>query len=72
VVDAKGITFDSTKETKHYHEKIDAALERWMLEGQSKIQTLVDENWSTIENLSKILLEKEIIYEDELNEILSK
>lgn len=71
VTDANGNAL-SNSETKHYHEKIDAALERWMLEGQNKIQTLVDENWSTIENLSKILLAKEIIYEDELNDILSK
>ena len=72
VVDAKGITFDSTKETKHYHEKIDAALERWMLEGQRKIESLVEENWNLIDTLAKTLLEKEIIYEDELNEILSR
>ncbi|MBN2816466.1 MAG: AAA family ATPase [Campylobacterales bacterium] len=71
VVDAKGNAFDGDKETKHYHQKIDAALERWMLEGQSKIEALVDENWKIIEKLSKILLEKEIIYEEELEEILS-
>ena len=71
VTDAKGNTLGNT-ETKHYHEKIDAALERWMLEGQRKIENLVNENWATIENLSKLLLEKEIIYEDALNEILSK
>lgn len=59
------------KDTEHYHEKIDAALERWMTEGQQKVTNLVNEHWSTIENLSKILLQKEIIYADELDEIVA-
>jgi cell division protease FtsH len=71
-MDANKSTSDNTQDTKHYHDKIDAALERWMLEGQKKIEKLVDEHWETIEKLSKVLLEKEIIYEDELNELLSK
>ena len=69
VVDANGKAVAS-KGTQHYHTKIDAALERWMLEGEKNITDLVNEHWSTIQNLSKVLLEKEIIYEDELNEML--
>ncbi|WP_309497951.1 AAA family ATPase [Sulfurovum sp.] len=60
------------KDTEHYHEKIDAALERWMLEGEENVTKLVNEHWKTIQNLSKLLLEKEIIYADELDKILSK
>ncbi|QSZ40767.1 AAA family ATPase [Sulfurimonas aquatica] len=71
VMDAQGHTI-STKSTEHYHSKIDAALERWMLEGEKSIIDLVNENWETIENLSKLLLEKEIIYADELDEILAR
>ncbi len=59
------------KDTEHYHEQIDAALERWMTEGQQRVVDLVDEHWSTIERLSKILLQKEIIYADELDEIVA-
>ena len=62
----------SSKETEHYHEKIDAALERWMLEGEKSVTDLVNKHWKTIESLSKLLLEKEIIYSDELNKILTK
>ena len=62
----------STKDTEHYHEKIDAALERWMLEGEKSVIDLVNQHWKTIESLSKLLLEKEIIYSDELNKILTK
>ena len=62
----------NNKETKHYHEKIDIALERWMLEGQKNVTDLVNEHWSTIESLSKLLFEKEIIYADELDEILAR
>jgi len=61
----------SNKDTEHYHEKIDAALERWMIEGQKSVTDLVDKHWDTIEKLSKILLEKEIIYAEELDEILA-
>ena len=70
VMDAQG-DVNSSKDTKHYHEKIDTALESWMLEGEKRTVDLVDKHWDTIESLSKLLLEKEIIYEDELNEILS-
>ncbi|WP_373032289.1 AAA family ATPase [Sulfurovum sp.] len=62
----------SSKDTKHYHAKIDTALERWMLEGKKSTINLVNEHWRTIESLSKSLLEKEIIYEDELDEILAR
>ena len=69
VTDAKGKAV-SGKDTKHYHEKIDIALERWMIEGEKSTIDLVNTHWSTIEKLSKLLLEKEIIYEDELNDII--
>ena len=62
----------NNRDTKHYHAKIDTALEKWMIEGEKRILDLVNEHWETIENLSKLLLEKEIIYEDELNKILAK
>ncbi len=62
----------SSKDTEHYHEKIDAALERWMLEGERNVTNLVNTHWKKIESLSKLLLEKEIIYADELNKILTK
>jgi len=60
------------RDTEHYHTKIDNALERWMQEGEQSISDLINEHWDTIENLSKLLLEKEIIYADELDEILAK
>lgn len=59
------------KETKHYHEKIDSALEKWMIEGQNNTVDLVNKHWNTIEKLSKLLFDKEIIYADELNQILA-
>ena len=71
VLDAKGNSIGS-KDTKHYHEKIDLALERWMIEGEKNVKNLVNEHWTIIENLSKLLLEKEIIYADELDAILDR
>jgi ATP-dependent Zn protease len=71
VIDAKENALNS-KGTEHYHEKIDTALERWMIEGEKSTINLVNEYWNTIQSLSKSLLEKEIIYEDELDEILAR
>lgn len=71
VIDAKE-NIHTPQDTEHYHAKIDAALEQWMVEGEKNTTDLVNEHWSTIKNLSKLLLEKEIIYEDELDEILAK
>ena len=71
VMDAK-VNVSSTLDTEHYHAKIDMALERWMQEGESSARELVNTHWKTIESLSKLLLEKEIIYEDELDEILAR
>ena len=70
VIDAKENTL-SNQDTEHYHSKIDTALERWMLEGEKNVTELVNKHWSTIKSLSKLLLEKEIIYEDELDAILA-
>jgi len=71
VIDAQNKSVN-TKDTEHYHTKIDTALEKWMLEGEKNTIDLVNEHWETIQNLSKLLLEKEIIYTNELDEILSR
>jgi len=55
--------------TQHSHNRIDEAVERWMKEGEQKTIKLVDDNWDKIENLSTILLEKEIMYEDDLKSL---
>ncbi|HIP54742.1 MAG TPA: AAA family ATPase [Sulfurimonas autotrophica] len=57
-------------DTEHYHAKIDKALERWMDESQKNISDFIDTHWKTIQKLSSLLLEKEIIYEEELDEFL--
>ncbi|WP_418640319.1 AAA family ATPase [Sulfurimonas sp. ST-27] len=59
-----------SKDTEHYHTKIDKALERWMNEGEENIKNFIDEHWNVIEKLASLLLEKEIIYEDELDTII--
>ena len=59
-------------DTKHYHDKIDKALEKWMNNGEQSTKELVNTHWAKIEQLSKLLLEKEVVYENELNKILGK
>jgi cell division protease FtsH len=69
IVDAKQKAAPA-KDTQHFHHKIDTALEKWMLEGEKGANTLVDAHWKKIEELSALLLEKEIIYEDELDQLI--
>ncbi len=68
VLDAKAA--DRITDTKHYHAQIDTALKRWLDEGQARAAALVDEQWSVIEPLSQLLLEKEIIYGEALDALL--
>ena len=72
VIDAQKTAFNAIKDTEHYHAKIDSALERWMEESERNIKKFIKEHWNILERLSSLLLEKEIIYEDELNDILAK
>lgn len=72
VIDAQKGGLANNKDTEHYHAKIDNALERWMLESEKNIKEFIDKHWDSIEKLSMLLLEKEIIYEDELNTILQQ
>ena len=66
IIDTKQKSAPS-KDTNHFHQKIDTALERWMLEGEKSALSLVEQHWGQIETLAKALMEKEIIYEDELD-----
>lgn len=70
VTDAKE-TLLSRQGTEHYHNQIDRALERWMVEGERSATELVDRHWETIEQLAQRLLEQEIIYEDELDTLFT-
>ncbi len=71
ILDAqKGVNIN--KDTEHYHAKIDKALERWMQESEQNINSFIDEHWEIIEKLSSRLLEKEIIYADELDAVIKK
>ena len=72
ITDAKPGGTQGGRDTKHFHRKIDTALERWMFEGEKRTMELVNAHWGEIEPLSALLLSKEIIYEDELEAILSR
>jgi ATP-dependent metalloprotease FtsH len=57
-------------DTKHYHDKIDLALSRWMDQSTQSTKALVDEHWDKIEKLAQRLLEQEVVYEDEIESIV--
>lgn len=54
---------------RHNHEKIDDALERWMAEAEQTTKVLVDDHWDKIEQLAALLLDKEILYEEDLKSL---
>lgn len=68
VMDAQKNTEESIN-VQDNHEKIDEALERWMREADKATKVLVDKHWDKIEELASLLLDKEIMYEEDLNKI---
>ncbi|HIP19791.1 MAG TPA: hypothetical protein EYG70_01555, partial [Sulfurimonas sp.] len=60
-----------TRASEHYHQSIDIALKRWIKEGEKSTSDLINQHWSIIEKLAESLLDKEIIYAEELDEIIS-
>ena len=56
-------------DSQHSDKKVDEAVERWMTEAEQKTIKLVNNNWELIEHLSTLLLDKEIMYEDDLRDI---
>ena len=60
-----------TNEVQHHDQKVDEAVERWMTESEERTVQLVNDNWDDIEQLADLLLNKEIMYEDDLRDIES-
>jgi ATP-dependent Zn protease len=56
--------------TQQSTKKIDDALERWMMQSEQKTIKLVEAHWEKIEKLSLHLLDKEILYKDDLEDIV--
>ncbi len=50
--------------------KINDAIERWMREAEEKTLKLMEEHWEKVESLTLLLLDKEIMYEEDLQEVL--
>lgn len=71
IMDAKAGS-KSLKDTRHFYDNIDMALRRWLHEGERRTKELVDVHWKKIMGLSALLLEKEIIYEKELDGLLTR
>lgn len=57
---------ETEKKTTPSHQKIEDAIERWMHEAEASTENLVDTHWKAIEKLSLILLDKEIMYAEDL------
>ena len=68
VMDAQKNTAEKIN-VRHNHEKIDTALEKWMDEAKESTKQLIDKHWEEIEALANNLLDKEIMYEEELNSL---
>ena len=51
----------------YYSEKIDKTLHKWLQEAKESAEKLIDTHWDKIEKLTQLLLEKEVVFEGELN-----
>jgi ATP-dependent Zn protease len=60
---------ENSPSMQYNHEKIDGAIERWMIEAEERTESLIDENWDKVEALTLLLLDKEIMYEEDLREV---
>lgn len=58
-------------DTRHYYDKIDKAVQKWLGEGKDNTKKLVEQHWDKIEKLSQLLLKQEVVYESELENILT-
>ncbi len=54
---------------EHYIEKINEALHRWIDDGKNSAEILVNTHWEKIEKLTQLLIEKEVVFEEELSGI---
>ena len=55
---------------EYYTQKIDQALQRWLEDGRKSTEKLVAEHWEKIEKLAKLLIKKEVVFEEEMNETI--
>ncbi len=55
-----------THKMQHHDRQVDEAVKKWMIEGEQKTLSLINGHWDKIENLAALLLDKEILYEEEL------
>ncbi len=61
---------DKENSSMQYNDqKIDDAIERWMSEAEERTQSLLEEHWNKVEELTTLLLDKEIMYEEDLKGI---
>ncbi|MDO9304428.1 MAG: AAA family ATPase [Sulfuricurvum sp.] len=54
-----------------FNESIERAIKNWLDEAKQCTEKLVEEHWSSIDKLGKLLLDKEIVYEDDLKRIIN-
>jgi ATP-dependent Zn protease len=52
------------------NQKVDEAIDRWMRELEQETIELIDKNWNKVEALAKALLDKEIMYSEDLEEVV--
>jgi ATP-dependent Zn protease len=58
-----------TMNAQKSHKKIDDVLDRWMHEGEESTTKLVDKHWDRIKKLASEVLDKEIMYEEDLKNL---
>ncbi|HHS92263.1 MAG TPA: hypothetical protein ENK82_02870 [Campylobacterales bacterium] len=67
-VEDKGSTSSSHQECSN--QKVEEAVDRWMRELEQETIALIDKNWDKVEALANELLDKEIMYSEDLEGVV--
>jgi ATP-dependent Zn protease len=56
--------------TKYFHADVEKAIKSWMAEATDKTRGLLNKHWHRVEDITKAVLDKEVLYADDIAEIL--
>jgi len=59
-------------ENEIFNSQIETILLDWVTSLMTKTEKIVEDHWDKIEEVAKRLIEKEIVEEEELNQIINK
>lgn len=53
-----------------FNDRIENAIQRWLDDARQRTEKLIEEHWMSIDKLGMLLLDKEIVYENDMNQLI--